>query len=185
MATDPGPLIDAARRGPTAVTQALAAGADPNSRDSDDWSALDHAAGAGDAESVRLLLAAGADPTATGREQRTAYEIALAAGHRDAAVVLREAEEAADPSSAERHVWRPYCKAYLVGDLRRFDEWAERPHDEPLTDDAVVFLHDDGTVTRSIWPGEGVVYSGGSTAWEAFCRDELRFSAPDDFDLMP
>ncbi|MFC5288473.1 ankyrin repeat domain-containing protein [Actinokineospora guangxiensis] len=185
MTGDALALTAAARRGPDAVSAALDAGADPNARDTEDWSPLDHAGGAGDVRSVRLLLAAGADPTATGRELRTAYEIALAAGHREAAAVLREAEEAADPASAERHVWRPYCKAYVVSDLRRFAGWSEEPSGEPMDDDAVVFVHDDRTVTRSIWPGEDVVFPGGTPEWDAFCRDELKFGPPDDFALLP
>lgn len=185
MSTEPQSLTEAARRGADAVSRALQAGADPNARDTDDWSALDHAAGAGDVEAVRLLLDAGADPTAMGREQRTAYEIALAAGRREAAVVLRQAEENADPESAQRHVWQPYTRAYLLADLRRFPGWTETPQAEPLTDETVVFMHPDHGVTTSIWPDQNVVYTSDSPEWTAFCRDELRFTVPDDFDLMP
>jgi ankyrin repeat protein len=170
--------------GPEAIKAALAAGADPNARDSDDWSPLDRAAGGGYTEAARLLLEYGADPTARGREQRTAYQIALAAGHLKTARVLRDAEERADPESANQHVWRPYCRAYLLAGLRRFAGWHELPHDgDALTDDSVVYLHDDGTVTRSMWPGEDVVFATPSAEWVAFYQEELCFRIPDDFDL--
>lgn len=184
MSTDPSSLTEAARRGSAAVSAALDAGADLDARDADDWSALDHAAGAGDTEVVRLLLAAGADPTSIGREQRTSYEIALAAGRRDTAALLRTAEEAADQTAADRHRWRPYCRAYQLVALRGFPGWSEETADEPLADDSVVFLHDDLTVTRSIWLDEDVVYTAGDPDWATFCRDELGFTVPDDFDLL-
>lgn len=183
--TDELDLIAAVPGGPEAVEAALAAGADPQARDSDDWSALDHAAGGGHTEVVRVLLRHGADPTSAGREQRTPYQIALAAGRRDTAEVLREAEERADPASADRHRWRPYCRAYLLGELRRFPEWRETADSEALSDDSVVYLHDDGAVRRSIWSDDGVLHPGDSSRWEAFCRDELGFRVPDDFDLLP
>lgn len=178
-------LISAVADDPAAVEAALAAGADVQARDDDDWSALDHAAGAGNTDVVRILLRHGADPTATGREQRTPYQIALAAGRRDTAQVLREAEERTDPESTARHSWRPYCRAYLLGQLRRFPDWKEPADGEPLPDDTVVFIHDDGAARRSIWPDDDVVYPAGGSHWEVFCREELGFRVPDDFDLLP
>jgi ankyrin repeat protein len=183
-------LIEAIPDGPEAVAAVLAEGADPNARDGDDWTALDHAAGAGRTDVVQVLLDHGSDPAASGREQRTAYEIALAAGRRDTAQLLREAEERADPESTARHSWRPYCRAYLLGQLRRFGEWTEmeqnRPtEDGPLADDSVVYVHDDGTVTRSIWPDEDILFAGIGPAWATFLRTDLDFRVPDDFDLLP
>lgn len=162
---------------------ALASGASPDDRDDDDWSPLDRAAGRGDTAMVRLLLDAGADPTSTGREQRTSYRIALAAGRLEAARLLRAALEAADPSTVADHRWTPYCRAYPVSRLRAFDGWPGLDGD--LDDDAVVYVHDDLTVTREMWPGEGVLLGEVSDAWREYCTDRLGFRVPDDFDLVP
>lgn len=177
-------LFEAVHSGDSAAAAAaLDAGAATTARDTDDWSPLDWAAGRGDETMVRLLLDRGADPTATGADGRTAYEIALAAGHVAAARVLREAEELADPAAAERHVWRPYCKAYPLGRLRVAPMWTDEADD--LADDTIVFVHDDYSVTRSIWPGEDVLLASPTSDWIMFCRNDLDFRVPDDFDLVP
>ncbi|MPQ96892.1 hypothetical protein GB931_02930 [Modestobacter sp. I12A-02628] len=166
-----------------AVRAAVAAGDSPAVRDGDDWSPLDHAAGRGDAQIVRILLDAGADPAAEGREQRSAYRIALAAGHVDAARVLRAALEAADPATAAQHQWRPYCRAYPIGRLRAAPGWRDDAAD--LDDAAIVFVHDDLTVTRDMWRDEDVLYADVSAEWTSFCAEQLGFAVPDDFDLVP
>jgi uncharacterized protein len=171
--------------GPDEVAAALTAGPPLDARDADDWSPLERAAGRGDEAVVRLLLAAGADPTSSGRERRTAYEIALAAGHLAAARLLRQAEEDADPESRLRHAWRPYCRGYRIADLREFDGWREAQDVAGLGSDEVVYVHDDLTVTRSVWPGEEVVFADRSEAWARYCRDRLGFRVLDDFDLLP
>lgn len=165
------------------VSAALDEGASLSLRDGDDWSALDWAAGRGDVAIVSLLLRRGADPTAKGSDDRTPYQIALAAGHLDAARVLRDAEELADPASKEAHVWRPYCKAYTLGELRAAPMWSDAATD--LTDDVIVYVHDDHTVSRSIWRGEDIVFADVSPQWIDHCRQSLGFQIPDDFDLAP
>ncbi|MGW4420563.1 ankyrin repeat domain-containing protein [Streptosporangium sp. NPDC004631] len=171
-------LVTAAREGDVnALRTALSGEADPAERDEHGWAALDWAAGRGDVEAVRALLAAGADPRATGPESRTPYEIALAAGRTAAARLLREV------TGEGATGWRPYCKAYLLGALRSFPGWSEA-RDEGLTEETVVYLHHDLTVTRSIWHGEDGVWSGPSAEWEHFCRRELGFRVPDDLDLV-
>lgn len=179
MTPMPSTLVTAVREGDAgALRAALSAGADPAERDEHGWSALDWAAGRGDADAVRALLAAGADPRESGPESRTPYEIALAAGRTTVARVLREVtgEGAAG--------WRPYCKAYLLGALRAFAGWPAA-RDEGLTDETVVYLHDDLTVTRSVWRGEDELWSGASAEWEDFCLRELGFRVPDDLELVP
>jgi hypothetical protein len=95
---------------------------------------------------------------------------------------------------------RKYCKAYHLGELRRYPAWAENKleaeggskeaageqNGEPqgLADDDVVFLHQDYTVTKSIWPGEGVVFDNVTDQWKAFCDTELRLAVPDSLDLI-
>ncbi|WP_203907328.1 ankyrin repeat domain-containing protein [Rhizocola hellebori] len=165
------------------VSAALDEGATLSARDGDDWSALDWAAGCGNVAMVSMLLHRGADPTAKGSDGRTPYQIALAAGHLDAARILRDAEELADPASKEAHVWRPYCKAYTLGELRAAPMWSDSATD--LTDDTIVYVHDDHTVSRSIWLGEDVVFADVSPQWIEYCRQALGFQVPDDFDLVP
>jgi hypothetical protein len=159
-------------------------------RDEDGWTVLDWAAGRGDLPEVQRLLEAGADPGAATPDGRTPQEIALAAGHLGVARLLRAAEQAAGHEPAG-HGWRPYCRAYLLGDLRRFQGWQE-PQAGPgqeLADDTVVFLHDDFTVTRAAWPAGDVLFAGDSDGdsgrWAAYCRSALDFAVPDDFDLAP
>lgn len=162
---------------------ALDDGASMSTRDGDDWTALDWAAGHGSVAMVSLLLRRGADPTATGADGRTPYQIALAAGHLDAARVLRGAEELADPASIEAHVWRPYCRAYTLGELRAAPMWSDDADD--LTDDAIVYVHDDHSVSRAIWRGEDIVFADVTPQWIDYCRNTLGFKIPDDFDLAP
>ena len=179
-----GELFEAVRTGTLEdVRQALSGGPtggpDLKARDDQGWSALDWAAGRGDARIVAELVDAGADPLATTTDQRTPYQIALAAGHREAALVLRDAEDAADPGGVRDRGWRPYCKAYPIAELRRFPGWPEG------TDVELAFVHDDLSVTASMWPGEDVLYDGASAEWARFCAEELGFRVPDEFDLVP
>jgi hypothetical protein len=180
-------------------------------RDEDGWSVLDWAAGRGDLAEVTRLLDAGADPGARTPDGRTPQEIALAAGHLEVARLLRDARQATGEQLPDE-AWRPYCRAYSLGDLRRYPGWpqprdqaGQQPagqdvarHDVPdqdpadqeladqeLADDAIVFLHDDLTVTRSAWPGEDLLYRGAGEGWAEYCRQSLDFAVPSDFDLVP
>ena len=170
----------AAASAPAAGSASASAPA-PVTRDADGWSDLDRAAGRGDAEAVRRLLEAGADPLAATPDGRTPYLIALAAGHLDAARALREAEDVADPAVLRDRSWGPYCRAYPLSELSAFAAWPQPA--SPV--EALVYLHDDLTVTEQAWPGEGVLFGADlvSPEWEAFCRDQLGFAVPDDFDL--
>jgi ankyrin repeat protein len=189
------PLISAVRSGDAAQARALlAARADVAARDEDGWSALDWAAGQGDLELIEQLLAAGADAMAATEDGRRPYDIAVAAGHRAAALALRDAAGRADPAAAADYRWRPYCRAYPVAELRRYPGWpadradqpgavlAERPGGHP---DQIVFLHDDLTVTASMWPGEDVIFDAVTDEWTQFCAGELGFAVPDEIDLIP
>lgn len=181
------------------VRELCAAGADVDQQDEHGWTPLNWASGQGDLELVRLLLDQGADVTRTGRDNRTALMIAKAAGREEVSKILIEAEQ-------ERGVWedpretRPYCKAYYLEDLRRFDAWSEKetavgggngdggaaatPDDDedsgPLTDKSIVYLHQDFTVTRSMWHGEDVVFDEVTPDWRVFCEEELEFGIPED-----
>jgi ankyrin repeat protein len=196
------PLTDAVRAGDTArVREVLDGGADVAARDDDGWSALDWAAGRGDETVIRVLLDHGADPLATGREQRRPHDIALAAGHTGAARLLRAAADRAAPQDPADYAWRPYCRAYPLAELRRYPSWPDAPQlaenggetaaagegDDRGGDDGggIVFLHDDLTVTASMWPGEDVLFDAVTADWAQFCATELGFRVPDEMDLVP
>jgi hypothetical protein len=69
---------------------------------------------------------------------------------------------------------RQYCKAYQVGDLRRFAGWKQPA--TPIEDDEIVYLWDDLTVVTSpVVPGQAVLCNDTSEQWARFCRDELGF----------
>lgn len=183
-------LIASARLGD--VEQALALlqnGADLHASDEHGWTALSWAAGGGHTELVRRLLERGANPLDTGTDQRTAYQIALAASHVETARVLAEAEVVSGGDgvahSSGQAAERPYACAYTIRDLRRFPAWLESGDGEPLTDDSVVFVQRDGSVTRSMWAGEDVIFAGATAAWHSFCVEQLRFHPLGDFDWLP
>jgi ankyrin repeat protein len=73
----------------------VAAGADVDARQREDYTPLHEAAQHGDPELVELFLSAGADPTARLTNGQTPADTAEASGHHDLAVRLREVAEAA------------------------------------------------------------------------------------------
>lgn len=173
-------LIEAIKSGNRAsVEQLLDGGAELNQQDKQGWLPLNWAAGSGQLEIVDLLLQRGADPLAVGRDLRTPQMIALAAGHADVVKRLRQAEANA---GAEEGSARKYCTAYHLGDLRRYSEWTSDSED--LKDDDVVFLHQDYTVTKSMWAGEDVIFNNVTEQWKDFCNTELKFAVPDSLDLI-
>jgi uncharacterized protein len=164
------------------VEDALNAGADINQQDEQGWTPLNWAAGKGSVEIVSLLLDRGADVFQTGRDQRTPYKIALAAKYTDVARLLKKAEQAVNGASSDS-TYGNYARAYLLGDLRKFSDWREEKSSE-LSDDDVVFLQEDFTVTQLIWPGENVIFNQSTPEWIKFCTQELKLKVPDDFDLI-
>jgi hypothetical protein len=181
-----------------AVEQMLEAGVELNQQDKQGWLPLNWAAGSGNLEIVELLLERGADPLAVGRDLRTPQLIALAAGHAEVVKRLRVAEAGVQNGAATASD-RKYCMAYHLGDLRRYSQWTESKLEagdaskaagdqngqpESLSDEDVVFLHQDYTVTKSIWPGEDVIFADVTEQWKDFCNNELRFAVPDNLDLI-
>ena len=180
-------LIEAVKAGDRAAALSqLGSGAQPDQRDEQGWTPLCWAAGRGDAGLVSALVEAGADVFAAGRDQRTPYMIALAAGHAEVARALREAERRAQPERVGPE--RLYCKAYTVGELKGFPALAAKlgqsDGGDALADDDVLFIHQDYTVTRSMWHNEDVLFDDASPQWREFCTQTLGFAVPDDLDLI-
>src|SRR5262245_54931498 len=190
-------LIEAVKNGNiAAVEKRLASGADVNAGDEQGWPPLNYAAGRGDLTMVKLLVASGADITKAGRDNRTAYMIALAAGRARVAKYLREVEDAVTPEEAKLlRPRRKYCKAYLLKDLRQFSSWSElggdrkdhkngqeadEPGGEVTGEDRIVFIHEDFTVTESLWRNENVIFNQVNSEWQEFCANTLKFKVPDE-----
>lgn len=199
-------LIEAVKAGDRAKAESLIqAGADVNQTEEQGWTPLNFAAGKGDLAMVKLLVENGAEIFKVGRDQRTPYMIALAAGRVSVVKYLREIEDQYPGEKPERPE-RKYCKAYHLGDLRKFPRWTEgrinwkekkEPErdkakakdgngngDGPFLDDKVVFIHQDFTVTESMWHNENVLFNEVDPDWKEFCAGSLQFKVPDDLDLI-
>ena len=191
-------LIDAVKRGErAAVQEIIAGGADLNEQDENGWTPLNWAAGRGDVEIVTLLVDSGADVFKVGRDMRTPYMIALAAGQREVARLLREAEKATQGDSTNLSE-RRYCCAFEVSQLREFAGWpkedsrvvpSDNGHpsgdsDAEASENDIVYLHQDFTVTRLIWHNEDVIFDEVTPEWKDFCVNSLQFKVPDDLDLI-
>lgn len=84
-----------------------------------------------------------------------------------------------------------YQKAYPLKELRQFPGWNEQNYvsaestrrghspDEPLTDESIVFVHEDLVVTANCWDDSQVIMNDLSPEWEAFCRNVLKLEVPD------
>ncbi len=125
------------------------------------------------------MLLAEANVANFGRDKRTAYQIALAAAHVETASALLKAEQKA--SIVMHMAVRPYCRAYAVAELRQFSDWHESL--PGLAEDAIVFVHQDFSVTRSMFHGKDVVFNNLSSSWETFCKNQLAFAVPTDLEL--
>ena len=175
-------VIAAAQRGDIDALSALVAeGANINEQDEQGWTALHWSAGKGDLEVIKFLLEHQADITLTGQDNRTPFMVAQAAGNRDAGSVIASAEKA-------KGVWKdarqnkPYCKACYWKDITRYPHWPSSGSSEgrPADDETIVYLHQDFTVTKSVWRGENVIFTNITPEWIHFCESELKFSIPAD-----
>ena len=189
-------LIEAVKTAQLSTIEGMIeSGVDVNQQDEQGWTPLNWAAGKGDSAVVSLLLDKGADVFKVGRDQRTPYKIALAAGHIEVVKLLREAEARIDGGSSRSD--RKYSKAYHLGELRKFRGWREQKvnwkdngnadsaaKSEPgLSEEDVVFLHEDLTVTQSMWHNEQVIFDQVNSEWEEFCANTLHFRVPDDLEF--
>jgi Ankyrin repeats (many copies) len=154
------------------------------------WTLLNWAAGQGALPFVRLLVERGADVFKRGRDNRTPYLIALAAGRTATMSYLAAAERDhggdVQRRSSRQGEQRPYCKAYSLAALRAYPGWLEPSNGpERPSDDEIVFVQQDYSVTRCGYANQDVVFADRSPAWRAFCEGILRFKVPTDLDLVP
>jgi hypothetical protein len=187
-------LFEAVKTGNRETVKGLIeSGAEVGRQDKQGWTALNWAAAKGHVEIIELLLANGADPFAVGRDLRTPSMIALAAGQAEAVKVLRRAEAQAGGGAGAAQPERKYCAAYPLEELRRYPAWpaaegagaaSDGEQAEGSAESDVVFIHQDYKVTKSIWPDENVLFSDVTEQWKDYCRNELKFSVPDDLDLI-
>jgi hypothetical protein len=79
---------------------------------------------------------------------------------------------------------KKYCKAYMLGELRRFSGWTAdaQPEERELADDAIVFLCDELTVLVSPVgkDKDKRLFTAVTSEWQEFCTTELLFQIPDD-----
>lgn len=184
------PLIDAVQTDNlVSLRELIEAGASINEEDEHGWTALNWAAGKGNPATVKLLIDNGADVFKPGCDRRTPYMVALAAGHFEVLDLLQEAETKVDGKGSKRNELK-FCRAFRVGRLRQFPDWREDEDSSGLADgralsnDELVFLHHDYSVTESMWHGENVIFDRVTAAWKEFCRNELDFTVPNEIDLI-
>jgi hypothetical protein len=193
-------LIEAVRNAAYAeAEQLIKSGTDVNQQDEQGWTPLNFAAGKGNLSMVKLLVENGADIFKVGRDRRTPYMIALAAGRVSVVQYLRTVEDNY-PGEKPARPERKYCKAFHLGDLRKYSAWRENrirwknnengdrdvnsSSEEPFTDERIVFIHQDFTVTESMLHNENVIFNQVDSAWKDFCANTLSFKVPDDLDLI-
>lgn len=190
-------LIEAVKGGDYAEVERLTkSGADINQQNERGWAALHFAAGRGDLPIVKLLVESGADIFKVGVDQRTPSAVALAAGRIPVIEYLSEVEDR-DSEGRSLSPLRPYCKAYRLESLRNYSSWSESrinwkqedypdeaPNGPHFPDEKVVFIHEDFTVTESMWRNENVIFDKVDATWKEFCAKTLAFRVPNDIDLV-
>lgn len=167
-----------------AVERLLQEGANVNEMDAAGWTPLNWAAAAGDISMAKLLLKFGASASLAGRDLRTPTMIALAAGKAEMAAFLQDVSSGHSGELPERK----YCMAVHLKDLKEFPGWSNATSNgaghADLTDTAIVYLHFDYAVTRSVWRNGEVLFDKITPEWTQFCQAHLKFHVPSDFELM-
>ncbi len=79
---------------------------------------------------------------------------------------------------------KKYCKAYPLGEFRRFSGWSAGAHpgERELTDDTSVFLCDEFTVLISPvgLDKDRRLFTEDTPEWREFCTATLKFQIPED-----
>lgn len=87
-----------------------------------------------------------------------------------------------------------YCKGYLAKDLRAYSGWTENTAnvrkekkevdgkevevDAPLTDESVLYLQENYTVTHDVFKDQYILFDNVTDEWKAFCHGTLGFEIP-------
>ncbi|HEY0737041.1 MAG TPA: hypothetical protein VGD69_19150 [Herpetosiphonaceae bacterium] len=82
---------------------------------------------------------------------------------------------------------RMYARAYKLKDFRRFDGWIEQKLEagEELTDDSIMFVWDDFSVTSEHFGSQqGRLAHEVTPQWQEFCKHTLHFEIPEDVRRM-
>ena len=110
--------------------------------------------------------------------------------------LLRDAEARVGGGKTSRSD-RKYTRAHHLGEIGNFNGWHEEKIDwqengnaDPAengdrvpSDDDVVYLHEDLTVTQSMWHHEQVIFNRVTPEWKNFCTNVLEFRVPDDVEF--
>ena len=88
-----------------------------------------------------------------------------------------------------------YCKAYHLGDMRKFRKWKENARNARkekieidgkeveeariITDDSIVYLQENYVVTDDIYKEENILFDDVTPKWEKYCKTKLEFEIPD------
>jgi hypothetical protein len=70
-----------------------------------------------------------------------------------------------------------YCKAYLVLQLRQYQDWSEKS-DSPLMENDVLYIQENYVVTSNIFKDEQIVFDQVTSEWKDFCHSVLQFEVP-------
>ena len=87
-----------------------------------------------------------------------------------------------------------YCKAYLIKNLRQFEQWTENSENtrkekqeidgkevevkRVLTDDDFLYLQENYIVTDGIYKDENIIFDNVTPEWKEFCQKTLEFEIP-------
>ena len=87
-----------------------------------------------------------------------------------------------------------YCKAYLIKNLRQFEQWTENSENtrkekqeidgkevevkRALTDDDFLYLQENYIVTDGIYKDENIIFDNVTPEWKEFCHKTLEFEIP-------
>jgi|SRR5215467_1043756 len=85
-----------------------------------------------------------------------------------------------------------YCKAYMVGTLRTFEEWTENGDNarknnntgqvekgpSTLGERDFLYLQENYVVTDGVFMDENVIYDDITPSWIEFCEGVLKFKVP-------
>lgn len=72
-----------------------------------------------------------------------------------------------------------YCKAYLLKQLRQFNQWNENQEiNQQLTEDSVLYLQENYVVTDGIYQDENIIFDKVTDEWKDFCHQVLEFEIP-------